>query len=166
MTREEGRSRELAWGPLVDLDTILRFQNSQTLLKLPCLSCHPCVMKVVVPCLETTYFAMRFVLLKLFFPCSSFLQSAFFSQNSFWGCKHLDTTERLTLFTFFLIDTFAFFCFMIKCSYISSFLDRLHCLSDVSINVPALEIFSLSLLSSDSNKDSTLFIFFIAVTIA
>ena len=79
MVREEGRSWELEWGPLVNLETILRFQNSQTLLNLPCLFFHPCVMKLVMPCLETTYFAVRFVLLKLFFHCSSFLQSPFFS---------------------------------------------------------------------------------------
>ena len=51
---------------------------------------------------------------------------------------------------FLIISTFAFFCFLVKCSYISSFLDWLHCLSDLSINVPSLEMFSLSLLSSVS----------------
>lgn len=145
MIREEGRSWELEWWPLVSLDKILRFQNSQTLLNLPCLFCHPCVMKLVVPCLETTHFAMRFVLLKLFFHCSiiSSVSFLFSEQLSVHGVAETGTL-------FIMINTFAFFCFLVKCSYVSSFLDWLHCVSGLSIDVPSLEMFSLSLLSWES----------------
>ena len=144
-------------GPLVNLDTILRFQNSQTLLNLPCLFCHPCVMKLVMPCLETTYFAMRFVLLKLFFHCSSFLQSPFFSQNS---CQSMGL-QRLG--HDWATDTS--FHFSLSSAPLLSWLTSLSFRSQHKCPLFG-DIFSFSTLFSLSNKDSTLFIFFIAVTIS
>lgn len=65
---ERGRWWKLEWGPLVNLDTIVRAQSSQTILNVPCPFCCPWL---VLPCLETSHlFAMRilffFVLLKVY----------------------------------------------------------------------------------------------------
>lgn len=153
----------IGMGTLVSLDTILRSQNSQTLLNLPCPFCHPCLMKLVLPCLETSYFANEMSLLFCLIKTISPLLTV--SLVSFIFPEHLSVS-------FILINTFACLWALDKCSSISSFLEQRHRLSDLSINVsykmsPLWRCFlflcSLQILS---NMGSTLFIFFRTVTIS